>query len=67
MVLITLEQAAERLGMKLSTMRFWVWTRRIDFVRVGRSIRVKESTVDALIKDGTVEARRNQRGAGNAR
>jgi excisionase family DNA binding protein len=61
MALITLKQAADRLGLKLSTLRFWVWTRRIDFVKVGRSIRVKESTVDTLIEAGTVPARRIRR------
>jgi len=60
MVLLTLPQAAERLGLKVSTLRFWIWQRRIKFVRVGRAIRIADQTVDELITRGTVPARRDR-------
>lgn len=59
MRLLRLEEAAERLGLKLSTVRFWVWQRKIEIVRVGRAVRVKEDTVERLIEDGTVPAKRS--------
>ena len=58
MTLLTVPQAAERLGVRPSTVRFWIWQRRIAFVRVGRCIRIGDETIDALIARGTVPARR---------
>ena len=58
MALLRVPEAAERLGVRPSTLRFWIWQRRIDFVRVGRCIRIADETIDALIARGTVPARR---------
>ena len=57
--LLRLEEAAERLGLKLSTLRFWVWQRKIEVVRVGRAVRVREDAIERLIEDGTVPAKRS--------
>jgi excisionase family DNA binding protein len=58
MRLLTLPQTAECLGLKLSTVRFWVWQRKIETVRVGRAVRIREATIQELIQRGTVPARR---------
>lgn len=58
MRLLRLEEAAERLGLKLSTLRFWVWQRKIEVVRVGRAVRVREDAIERLILNGTVPAKR---------
>jgi excisionase family DNA binding protein len=56
--LLRVEEAAERLGLKQTTMRDWLWKRRIPFVRVGpRAIRIKESVIQSIIEMGTVPAR----------
>lgn len=60
MQLLTLQQAADRLGLKLATIRFWVWTRRIEHVKVGRSVRIPDTVVTKLIEQGTVPARHGQ-------
>jgi len=60
MRLLTLQQTAERLGLKLSTVRFWVWQRRIDTVRIGRAVRVSEETIVQLIQRGRVPALRQE-------
>jgi excisionase family DNA binding protein len=60
MELLTLAEAAKRLGLRLSTIRFWVWTRKIGHVKVGRSVRVPESVVAELIERGTVPARHDR-------
>jgi len=57
MRLLTLAETAARLGLKLSTVRFWVWQRKIETVRVGRAVRVKEDSIQRLIEKGTVPAR----------
>jgi excisionase family DNA binding protein len=58
MRLLTLPEAAERLGLKVATLRFWVWQRKIEIVRVGRAVRVREDVIKRLIERGTVPARR---------
>ncbi len=59
MRLLTIPEASERLGLKPATLRFWVWTRRIEHVKVGRAVRIREETVRDLIENGTVPARRS--------
>jgi excisionase family DNA binding protein len=58
MRLLTISQAAERLGLKPATVRFWVWARKIAYVKVGRSVRISEGVIEEIIARGTVpEAR----------
>ena len=60
MRLLTLQEAADWLGLKVPTLRDWVWKRRIEFVRLGRAIRIREETIQEMIDRGTVPARRVQ-------
>ncbi len=51
--LLSISEAASRLGVKESTLRKWRFTRSISVVRVGaRAIRVPESEVARLIEEG---------------
>jgi excisionase family DNA binding protein len=52
--LMTVEQFAEAIGQKPKTVRQRVWRREVEFVRIGRSIRFKPETAEALIAAGTV-------------
>ena len=54
--LLTLPEAAERLRLKVSTLRDWVLRRRIPYVKVGRLVRVRRSDVEALISKSLVPA-----------
>ena len=56
--LFPIPEAAERLGLKPATVRFWVWTRRIEYVKVGRAVRIPESAIQRVIEQGTVPAQR---------
>lgn len=58
MKLLTIEEAACQLGLKPATVRFWVWTRKIDYVKVGRAVRLREETIRDVIESGTVPAKR---------
>ena len=58
MHLLRIEEAAARLGLKPSTLRFWIWQRKIATVRIGRAVRIREETIQRLIDEGTVPARR---------
>jgi hypothetical protein len=48
-------RAAARLPARYD--RFWIWTRKIEHVHVGRAVRVREDTIEKLIATGTVPAR----------
>lgn len=61
MRLLTIPEAAERLRLRPKTLRFWIWTRKIEFVKVGRSVRLREDAVERLIEQGTIPAKRNWR------
>jgi excisionase family DNA binding protein len=54
--LLTLEQAAERLGMKVVTVRMWASRRKIARVKIGRSVRIPESEITKLIECSTIPA-----------
>jgi excisionase family DNA binding protein len=63
--LLTVRQAAERLGTSVTFPRRLIAERRITFVRVGRHVRIPEGAIEDLITQGTVEpiGRRRRRGA----
>jgi excisionase family DNA binding protein len=63
--LLTVHQAAERLGTSVTFPRRLIAERRIIFVRVGRHVRIPEGAIEDLITRGTVEPidRRRRRGA----
>jgi excisionase family DNA binding protein len=51
--MLTVEEAAERLGVKAATIRSWVWKRQIEFVKISRSVRISDKVVERLIRSGT--------------
>jgi excisionase family DNA binding protein len=60
MRLLRLPEAADRLGLKVSTLRFWIWQRKIETVRVGRAVRIREDSINRLIEEGTMPARESR-------
>ena len=58
--LLSIPQAAESLGLKVPTIRDWIYRRKIEFVRIGRAVRIRESAIREIIDRGTVPARREQ-------
>jgi excisionase family DNA binding protein len=56
--LLRVEEAAELLAVKPSTIRAWLLGRKIGRVRVGeRAVRVPLSEVDRLVAEGTIPAK----------
>jgi excisionase family DNA binding protein len=53
--LLSVEQVAERLGTTERFPRRLIEERRIEFVRVGRHVRIKESVLNAYIESRTVK------------
>src|SRR4029453_2219604 len=56
--LLSVEQAAERLGTSVRFVRRLVFQRRIPYVKLGRHVRIATSDLDAFIAAGRIEARR---------
>jgi excisionase family DNA binding protein len=56
--LLTVEEAAQRLGVSKYTLRGWVSQRRIPYVKIGRRTLFSPTDLDNLIKTSTVEPRK---------
>ena len=54
--LLTVEEAAERLGTSVRFLRRLIAERRIAFVRVGRHVRIDPADLEAFIAAGRVKA-----------
>ena len=51
-VMLSVNQAAERLGLKVQTVRNWISSRRIGVVRVGGRVSIPESEVLRILAEG---------------
>jgi excisionase family DNA binding protein len=60
--MLTVDQAAERLGTSARFVRRLVFERRIAFVKVGRYVRITTADLDAFIAAGRVNAMRREAG-----
>lgn len=55
--LVTLDDAAIQLGISISALRDWRFRRKhLDFVKVGRAVRVLQDSIDKFIQHHTVPA-----------
>lgn len=54
--LLTLEQAAARLGLRPVTLRMWASARKIARVKIGRCVRIPESEITKIIERGLIPA-----------
>jgi excisionase family DNA binding protein len=52
--LLTLQEAADRLAISLPTIRSWVWQRKIEIVKIGRCVRIREQVISELIFRSTI-------------
>jgi excisionase family DNA binding protein len=54
--LVSIPDSAYQLGISIHTIRSWVWQRKIESVRVGRAVRIRQSAIDAVIEAGLIPA-----------
>jgi excisionase family DNA binding protein len=54
--LLELPEAAKLLGLKPNTMRVWIHQRKIDYVKVGKNVRIRFSTIEDYLLGSTVKA-----------
>ena len=55
--LLTIEEVLAILPIKEPTIRKYVHFKRIDYVKIGRRVFFLESTIEDLIRKGTVKAK----------
>ena len=60
--MLSVKQAAERLGLKPATLRAWIAQRRIGICRLGRAVRIPLEEIERLIAEGTIPARAPRNG-----
>ena len=54
--LLTIPEAAVRMHISQKTTCKMVYGRKVAVVRIGRSVRIREDSIDKLIDDGTTPA-----------
>ena len=52
----TIRETAAELGLSPNTVRLWISQGRMPHVRLGKTIRVRQSEIEQLIEDGAVPA-----------
>jgi excisionase family DNA binding protein len=62
--LLRIPQAIEYVGgvITASTLRQWIWLRKIESIRIGRAVCIPADALDKIIEEGTMPAR-EERGA----
>lgn len=53
---LTAQEAANALGLSIHTVRAWMATRKLGYVRLGRAVRIRRAEIDRLISQGSVPA-----------
>ena len=54
--LLTVAETAEALRMRVSTIRAWVFKRKLNSFRIGRAVRISAEEVERIVHDGLVPA-----------
>jgi excisionase family DNA binding protein len=55
-LLLTVPQAAERLGIAQKTCWAWVYARRLPVTRLGRCVRIPADALNRMIEQATIPA-----------
>jgi excisionase family DNA binding protein len=61
--LLTVGEAAERLGLREGTIRVWLAQRRLPRINCGRAVRIPAEAVERFIAEHTIPARERRHGA----
>jgi excisionase family DNA binding protein len=59
--LLTVDQFADLTGWKPATIRQKVWRRELPYVKLGRSIRLRQDTFEHLVIDSTIPIKEHRK------
>ena len=54
--LLTVDQFSDATGLKPKTVRQKIWRRELEYIKIGRNVRLRADLVNELIEQGTVPA-----------
>ena len=52
--LLNVQEAAAQLGLKEKTIRQWIALRKIEYIKAGSAVRIRQSEVDRIVRSGTI-------------
>lgn len=52
--ILSIKEASDRLGISMNTLYSWVSQRKIEYVKIGRLVKFKQSGIERFIRDHTV-------------
>ena len=55
--LLTVKDSAAQLGLSERTIWAWIYEGKLDVIRLGHAVRIKQGSIDQLIEQGTTRAR----------
>jgi excisionase family DNA binding protein len=55
--LLTVQEAADLLGLKVATIRAWLLRRKLPRVNCGRAVRIPAEAIEKFIAENTIPAR----------
>lgn len=58
--LLTVQQAAELLGLKVATIRAWLLRRKLPRVNCGRAVRIPSEAISEFIERNTIPAKESR-------
>ena len=50
--LLSIEEVQARIPVKITTLRYWIASKRLPIVRCGRRVFVKKSVVEKIVENG---------------
>ncbi len=54
--LLTVNEFSDATGLKPKTVRQKIWRRELEYIKIGRNVRLRADLVNELIEQGTVPA-----------
>ena len=52
--LLNVRQVAEQLGLRDNTIRKWIALRKIEYIKAGSAVRIRQSEIDRIVRSGTI-------------
>lgn len=58
---LTVDQAAQALGLRPATVRAWIWRHRIAYHKIGSAVRIPMSEIRRILDESLIPAKQEAR------